>query len=168
MTMSVKDGGAFKIATPSVKDAGVWKAVQHGYVKDAGVWKEFFTSMVVAITHAAATAFTTSPATATARYQLDAAGTVSATQALSALAVRGEWINPNSEASGSFECRATLLTGTISGTFGTWQTLDSNRQWTMVALSGNGVQNATMTLEIRRAGVVLTTSTISFTAESIV
>ena len=42
MTISVKDGGTWKEATPHVKDAGVWKPVVEGHVKEGGVWKKFY------------------------------------------------------------------------------------------------------------------------------
>jgi hypothetical protein len=43
MTLQVKDT-TWKTVTPSVKDAGSWKAFVAAYVKDAGTWKQFYSA----------------------------------------------------------------------------------------------------------------------------
>lgn len=169
MTISVRDGGTFKEATPYVKDAAAWKAVQFGYVKDAGAWKQFFQALIIAISRTSATRTTTAPTAATATYRLDNDGNISTTFGPSAIAVRGTWATPPPVTNpGDFECRATLLTGSVTGTFGTWQGLDTSRSWSLSSGGGPSATSGSMTLEIRRASdlVVLDTNTITFTAES--
>ena len=44
MSLSVKDGGAFKEAIKiEVKDGGAWKEVLTGSVNVSGTWKPFYT-----------------------------------------------------------------------------------------------------------------------------
>lgn len=45
MTISANVSGTWREAAMSVRDAGVWKAVQTGFVRDAGVWKPFYSAV---------------------------------------------------------------------------------------------------------------------------
>lgn len=40
--LKVRDAGAWKPTTPSIRDGGVWKEANSVWVKDAGVWKESY------------------------------------------------------------------------------------------------------------------------------
>lgn len=42
--MQVRDANVWKDSEPWVRDGGVWKPVDTGFVRDAGVWKEFYSS----------------------------------------------------------------------------------------------------------------------------
>ena len=161
MTISVRDGGTFKAVDINVRDAGVWRFVD-GYVRDAGVWKQFYAHATVDISRTSASRQTTPPTTPVAIYQLDAAGTISTTLGTNALAVRGTWITPTSAGGADYACRATLISGSISGTFGTWLPLNADRTWS------TSDADASMTLEIRRVAdsVVLDTDTITFSTSN--
>lgn len=65
------------------------------------------------------------------------------------------WIVPNSLASGSYEVRATVTSGTLSGgTTGTWLALSSSRQWWRERTTP-GVSSCTLLIEIRTEGVTV-------------
>ena len=79
----------------------------------------------------------------------------------------GDWINPKASAPGSYEIRATLVSGdTPSGTLGSWLALTSNRTWTNNKPGGlPGVRSCQLTIEIRLGSTVLDTTTVNLYAE---
>lgn len=79
----------------------------------------------------------------------------------------GQWITPTSQA-GNYEVYATLNSGSLSsGTTGSWLALSTSREWSCFAAAGD-IQQATITIEIRRTGTstVLDTATINITADA--
>lgn len=40
--MHVRDASVWKEAEPEIRDGGIWKQVEEGYVKDGGIWKPFY------------------------------------------------------------------------------------------------------------------------------
>lgn len=158
MTISVRNAGAFATATPSVRDAGVWKALTNGYSKVAGVWVEWFTAFTVGLNNLT---FERSDGGSPAEYHISSGGSVF-TRTSSTLANRGAWI-ANTADVGLYEARATLISNTFqSGSVGVWENLSTTRIWTRGAAL-NASQTVVFTIEIRRAsdGVVLTSAQIS-------
>jgi len=76
-----------------------------------------------------------------------------------------DWVTPNGDAS-NYECRATLLSGTLSsGTTGSWLPLTSTRDW-HVLRTFIGTNSASILVEIRPiSGSVVASATISLSAE---
>jgi hypothetical protein len=79
----------------------------------------------------------------------------------------GDWISPKASAPGSYEIRATLVSGdTPSGTLGSWLALTSNRTWTNNKPgAAPGVRSCQLTIEIRLGSTVLDTTTVDLYAE---
>ncbi len=81
-----------------------------------------------------------------------------------------EWASDQPNTAGAdYECRATLQSGTISGTMDTWLLLSTTRQWIVTASASSGQINnnsGSFLLEIRDAStqIVLTSATISLSA----
>lgn len=96
---------------------------------------------------------------------LSTGGILSETSFLGPLPI-GEWISPTSAAPGLYEVKAEILSGSgVSGTIGSWLALTSNRQWS-VGLGAPGYASAVIEISIRLSGVVLTTCTVTLTAEA--
>jgi hypothetical protein len=76
------------------------------------------------------------------------------------------WVSPAPTSPGSYEVKATVTAGALSsGTTGSWLALSSNRSWSVGPVTlGNA--NATLTIEIRKDGVVLDSATITLEAEA--
>lgn len=79
----------------------------------------------------------------------------------------GDWISPKASAPGSYEIRATLVSGdTPGGTLGSWLALTSNRTWTLNKPgAAPGSLQCQLTIEIRLASTVLDTTTVDLYAE---
>jgi hypothetical protein len=110
----------------------------------------------------------TTGGTATASYSLLSSGDINTTLGSGGAADRGDWISPKIGMA-NYEARATVLTGSLSsGPTGSWSSLSGPVTWTRTASQGAGVQQATFTLEIRRAldAVVMDSATITISAES--
>lgn len=80
----------------------------------------------------------------------------------------GDWINPKTGMS-DYECRATLASGQSpsSGALGTWQGLETSREWNLVdEVRSGGFLNSTLTIEIRDKATqtVQASATISLNA----
>lgn len=151
-----------------VNDAGSARRIQEQWVNDAGTLRRVFLGDIIDIEITNASRSVASPSTATAIYSLLSTGDISTTLLGSGAADRGDWISPKIGMA-SYECRATLLTGSLtSGTMGAWLSLSATRSWTLNAAPGAGALSATFTLEIRRVSdaLVMDTATISISAES--
>lgn len=77
------------------------------------------------------------------------------------------WLSANG-AVADYDVRATLVSGSITGTMATWLNLATTRLWSVTKNgAGAGVVTAQMTIEIRHAVtlVVLDTATVIFYAE---
>lgn len=103
--------------------------------------------------------------TAEASYSLTSAGDVIATDTLNGPTDIGDWISPKSGAPGSYECRADVVFGSVTGdSTGAWLALTSTRVWTL-SRSTPGFQAARITVSIRLGGTTLTTATIDLTVQ---
>lgn len=112
----------------------------------------------------AAAGFDGGGGTAFASFELQSDGDVVLNEGLGDGDV-GDWVNPKSAAPGSYEVRATLVSGTLaSGTTGSWLALTTSRSWS-VFQSGPGSAAATLTVEIRIDGVVQDTTTVTLSAD---
>ncbi len=80
---------------------------------------------------------------------------------------RGDWLSPTSSAPGLYEIRATVVSGSVSGSStGTWLALTSNRAWTVTSPGFVGTNTAQLTVEIRNnGGSVLDSTTVNLSAE---
>ena len=110
---------------------------------------------------------TTAPTTAEAGYELRSDGQVWAEFGNDPDFKIEDWLLPNGSGA-AYECRATLLSGTLDGgsaSTGVWLALSTNRKWRCVATSGS--QTASITVEIRRGTTVLAeTGSFPITADS--
>lgn len=121
---------------------------------------------IVAVPNSSVTNIRAAPAIATAGFRMESTGDYSKLVQATYTDL-GDWIVPKDLAGAGYECRATLVSGTLSsGTTGSWLALNTNREWTVSASST--IQSCSFTLEIRDASslVVLSTCTIDLHAES--
>lgn len=119
---------------------------------------------IVSISNGSVDASATSPSSATAYYELQSDGdTVTSDGAIA------DWLI-GSVTGSDYECRATLVSGTLStGTTGSWLALSSPRSWT-VTRSSLGSKTCTFDVEVGLVGTstALDTARITLTAEVIV
>ena len=180
MSSGIKDAGVWKpIQHLWVKSASVWKDVQNGYVKDAGTWKKFFSlAPNPALT---SHSFTGSPA-AIASFNND--GTLTLID--SNLLVSGQWLTSSPATVSSLVCalydiQFTYVSGPNrhSGSVGAggadksgdgyaiWFNLATTRSISLTAyagtISGNGSGTLVFTADIRPAGGGATLATGTFT-----
>jgi hypothetical protein len=102
---------------------------------------------------------------AEASYSLTTTGDVFATTTLNGAIDIGDWISPNSAAPGSYEARADVVSGSVTGSAtGSWLALTTTRTWTL-ALSSPGISSARLTVSIRLSGTTLTSATIDLAAQ---
>jgi hypothetical protein len=79
------------------------------------------------------------------------------------------WLLPGMGPASDFECRATVVSGSLSsGTTGSWNRLDVTRAWTRSHSGASGESDCELTIEIGLfgQGVALVTATITLTADS--
>lgn len=98
------------------------------------------------------------PSSATATYTVDNGGGVDGGDG-------GfyKWLGGGTPA--NYEINATLNSGTVTGTFGSWLNLGTSRSWSLTE-SIIGTKTGSITVQIRpTGGAVLATATISFHAE---
>lgn len=101
---------------------------------------------------------------AEAAYSLTSTGDVIATTTLNGPIDVADWVSPKSAAPGSYECRADVVFGSVTGTTGSWLALTSTRTWSL-AKSDPGFGAARLTVSIRLGGTTLTTATIDLTVQ---
>ena len=164
MTAHTKVGGSWQQLTAiHAKVSGTWQPVQAGYVKVAGVWQQFFSAAAVAISNQTISDVQIGT-DANATYSVNSDGTVTDTGFIE------NWVTPTSAAPGSYEVRATKNSGDTPGgsALGTWLALSSSRTWTLNALftGSPSVAGCSLTVEIRLGATVLSTATISLSADS--
>jgi hypothetical protein len=161
MTISVRDAGVHKTATPSVKDAGAWKDWVSGHVKDAGVWREFFSAVTVSLVATGYTRAGASPAS----FRIGNDGVVYAPVGGGDLISQYSWLLAG--AAGDYEVRVDVTSGSLStGTAGTWLNCGTTQTWTRQSGAGT-FQSCTFTVQMRRAsdGTVLATAEIGLTCD---
>lgn len=102
---------------------------------------------------------------AEASYSLTTAGDVFGTSTLNGAVDIGDWISPNSAAPGSYEARADVVSGSVTGSAtGSWLALTTTRTWTL-ARSTPGVSAARLTVSIRLGVTTLTSATIDLSVQ---
>lgn len=102
---------------------------------------------------------------ASASYTLTSTGDVFSTDSINGALDIGDWISPKSGAPGSYEVRADVVFGTVTGSAtGSWLALTTSRTWTLEAFSP-GFDAARLTVSIRLGGTTLTTATIDLTVQ---
>lgn len=102
---------------------------------------------------------------AAATYALNSNSSIVATTSVVGPLTIGNWVSPSSAAPGSYECRADISFGSVSGSAtGSWLALTSNRSWSVVRLSP-GSSSAELVISIRLSGVTLATCTVYLSAE---
>lgn len=107
----------------------------------------------------------TNSGSAEASYSLTNAGDVFGTTTLNGAVDIGDWISPKSAAPGSYEARADVVFGSVTGAAtGSWLALTSTRTWTLSSLSP-GFASARLTVSIRLSGTTLTTATVDLTTQ---
>ena len=97
---------------------------------------------------------------AEASYRLTSGGDVIAITTLIGDIDRGDWVSPKSAAPGSYEAKADVIYGSVTGSAtGSWLALTSDRTWTL-SLVGAGSEAAGLTISIRLGATVLATCTV--------
>lgn len=81
----------------------------------------------------------------------------------------GSWVTPNASAS-AYQAKAEIVSGSPSGTFGSWLNLSTSRSWLVTrdgSFEGVGTSTAVITVEIRdtATATVRDTATITLQAE---
>jgi hypothetical protein len=81
----------------------------------------------------------------------------------------GDWINPKASAPGTYEIRATQISGdSIGGTMNTWLPLTTSRTWTLNKPTGlAGLLSGNMTIEIRQGVEILDSTEITLYSETV-
>jgi hypothetical protein len=100
-------------------------------------------------------------------YQLTTAGDVNSIDTMFGLRDQGDWANPKSLAPGLYEVRVDLGTGSdslTSGTVGSWEALTSTRTWELEQTTP-GSTFAILLVQIRLSGTVLTSATVTLSAD---
>lgn len=107
----------------------------------------------------------TNSGSAEASYSLTNAGDVFGTTTLNGAVDIGDWISPKSAAPGSYEARADVVFGSVTGAAtGSWLALTSTRTWTLSS-SSPGFASARLTVSIRLSGTTLTTATVDLSTQ---
>jgi hypothetical protein len=107
----------------------------------------------------------TNSGSAEASYSLTTTGEVVGTTTLNGAIDIGDWISPNSAAPGSYEARADVVFGSVSGSAtGSWLALTTTRTWTLARVTPGG-SAARLTVSIRLSGTTLTSATVNLTAQ---
>lgn len=166
MPTSVNDAGTWRtLQDVYVNDAGTWRRIQEVWVNESGTWRLVHVGDVISIDNTPVSDSQISPTPAIVSYALLNTGVVQASSAGVPFDV-GNWVTPTSSAGAAYEARATVISGSPAGTFGTWQALNANRSWSL-SRSAVGTSSASFTVEIRRAsdGTVLDSATITLEAQ---
>lgn len=101
---------------------------------------------------------------AEASYSLESDARIASTTTLDGYNLLGDWVSPNSAAPGSYEVRADIVSGSVTGSAtGSWLALTSSRTWT-IQLLGEGFFSAILTVSIRLSGVTLASCTVTLEA----
>jgi hypothetical protein len=90
------------------------------------------------------------PSAALASYALDNSGDIRQSTTGATNVDIGDWVTPKSAAPGTFQCRATLVSGSIptTGTMNTWEALTTARSWSRQQ-NTNGTSTSVILVEIR-------------------
>lgn len=158
----VNDAGtARKLQQIWVNDAGTARQIQEIWMNDNGTARLIYQALAITIENRVVSYVGGTPA----EYHLTSSGAIQVRQS-AVLTTVGSWVS-NAAFAGLFECRATVLSGSVSsGTVGAWQSLSTTRSWTRGAALGT-FQQCSFLLEIRNAstGVVADSATIQLEAD---
>lgn len=178
MPAYIKTGATtWKLFDPHFKTgATTWKGVANGYIKTgATTWKQFYTALTITLSDAPITG--TNPGTPgegpTVTYRVSNDGNVYKDEGLGSgfeqINVTLDWIRPTSEAGSAYTVRFTDnggSAGTVGGTFGSWLTLDLNRDISYKFNSGgSGTRNFTAEISDDGGSTTLDSATITLTSE---
>lgn len=164
MPTSINDSGTWReVSEVYVNDAGTWRGITEVYVNDSGTWRLVFSGDTISVSNTSVTS-TVIGSTATAGYELTSGGDIRGTTADNTMSDIGDWIAPKTNMA-DYEVVATLLSGSLTGTFGTPLSLGTTRIWQLAQASA-GTSTGSMLIEIRRISdsVVMDSATISFDA----
>lgn len=165
MTTHINDGGTWRTLTEvHVNDGGTWRRCNTVYVNDGGTWRTVFVGDTITVGDTTANSLVLG-STATAGWELTSGGDVRSTVSDNTMTDIGDWIAPKTNMA-DYEVIATLLSGSITGTFGTPLSLGTTRLWQLSRVSP-GVSSGSMSIQIRRISdsTVMDTATIGFSAE---
>jgi hypothetical protein len=116
-------------------------------------------STIVALADAFVFDFNSGSAEAT--YKLTSTGDVIGFTTLNGDTDIGDWVSPKSAAPGSYEAKADVVFGSVTGSAtGSWLALTSDRTWTL-SLVGSGSEAAGLTVSIRLGGTVIATASVN-------
>lgn len=173
MATFVGVGGVNKtVSGISVGVGGAWKTVIKGWVGVGGVWKVFHEVVAggsVAVSDWSVNAGTTSPADATALYEINTDGKIYEAVNNAPKSLVETWLL--SGLSSDYEVQAVVTAGTLtSGTTDTWISLGSGSMgWTKVRTANtDGTDTCTFTLSIRRVSDLVVVDTASITLNATV
>jgi hypothetical protein len=155
------NGTARKFQQIWVNDNNVARQIQEIWMNDNGTARMIYQALAITIENRSVSYVGGTPA----EYHLNSDGNIYIRQS-SVLTNIGPWIT-NAAFVGLFECRATVLSGSLtSGTTGAWQSLSTTRSWTRGAASGTN-QFCSFTLEVRNASTaaVVDSATIQLEAD---
>lgn len=158
----VNDNGiARKLQQIWVNDNGTARQIQEIWMNDNGTARMVYQAIAITIGNRTVSYVGGTPA----EYALNSDGSIYVRQS-AVLTNVGPWIS-NPALAGLFECRASMLVGSVSsGTIGAWQSLSATRGWARGASIGT-FQQCSFLLEIRNAstGVVAGSATIILEAD---
>lgn len=170
MSTHVNDAGTWRAITEiHVNDNGTWRRILEAYVNDGGTWRLVFVGDQISIGDTFVQSSMSGVTNATAVYRLDSDGliygTFSGTNTITAAG--GNWIVPATNMA-NYEVNATLDSGSVSGTFGSWLSLGTDRTWTLTNTI-SGTDTGQITVQIRRIsdGTVMDSAVISFEASNL-
>lgn len=156
-------GGNKLVTQPTIGTSGGNKNATEVWVGTSGGNKLVFPGFSMA----AGTQTDTSVFPAGAQSYLDvySTGTYAVSLANTGGGASGNWITPTSLAPGSYEIRATINTGTLTGgsATGTWLALTTSRSW-YVDRATIGTKACGLTIEIRLGSVTVYSETVTLRA----
>ena len=159
----------------AIYNNGAWANATSAYIRSGSNWVRFFHYGIVNITNQSLSASDVQIgvyASATSGYRLQSDGSVYARDTPGGDYLIEGWVSPSGAAGGEYQARATIVSNTaiLNGTYNTWLTLSTNREWSVQAIAdgaGLDVTNtAQITVEIRDANstIVLDSATINLSA----
>ncbi len=175
MTISYKDGSTLRTITGvSYKDGSTLRTITDAWYKDGSTLRKIFTTAAaVTVTVSGATISDVNELYGIASVRFNSDGTVDQGNSnyYSQINAATDWGRPVSEAPGSYQIRAQLVSGSASNVYGaalnTWHALTSSRAWTVVA-GYNQLRSVTLRISIREGtGAILDTGDYILSAQGL-
>lgn len=170
MALKVWNGSSWVEATGlKAWNGSTWAAANQASVWNGSSWVQFYSGVQITLNNTySVSSINFQPFESTASIEFQSDGDIITFSSSDGVSIdQGDWISPKSAAPGSYEIRATLVSGdTPSGTFNTWLPLTSNRTWALTKL-GNfpDILQCQLTIEIRLGSTVLDSTTVDLYAE---